>query len=253
MAGRRIFVGDVQGCRVELEYLLARLAFRPDRDRLLPVGDLVNRGPDSLGALRLLRDLDAECVLGNHDLHLLRVAEGTRRLGRGDTIEAVLAAPDRESLLEWLASQPLLRDHGDLYQVHAGLHPAWSDPCAVLTGLDPTRTRDPRVTFATRVRSCSAEGVLPEEESREVADDPHARFRPWDAFYDPGRHGGRRVVFGHWAVRGLVETPAVVGLDTGCVWGGALTAWIAEEDRFVAVPAEDPHRSPGGRARAARG
>lgn len=225
---RRIFIGDIQGCRVELEALLEKLRFDPSTDRLHPVGDLVNRGPDSLGTLRRLRELDARAVLGNHDLHLLRVAEGLRSLSDGDTFGDVLAADDREPLLAWLADQPFLRTSRGVFQVHAGLHPEWSSPKRRLAGIDP---REPHqdTDFATRVRECTAKGEWRAGEGTER--------RPWFEFYDAARHDGRTVVFGHWAARGLVEEPHVRGLDTGCVWGGKLTAWVPEDDRFVSVPA----------------
>jgi bis(5'-nucleosyl)-tetraphosphatase (symmetrical) len=228
---RHLFIGDVQGCRVELEKLLEELDFDPARDALHPVGDLVNRGPDSLGTLRLLRDLDARAVLGNHDLHLLRVAHGTRELRPSDTLDDVLAAPDRDELLAWLRAQPFLREAGDLVQVHAGLHPDWRDPALVLADRDPL-VPDPDTDFATRVRTCSPSGERP------AGDDPSAdpRFAPWfDHLDTPSR---RTIVFGHWAARGLVVRPGLRGLDTGCVWGGRLTAWVAEEDRLADVAAE---------------
>lgn len=230
---RRIFVGDVQGCRSELERLLEAVRFDPAGDRLHPVGDLVNRGPDSLGALRVLRALDAQCVLGNHDVHLLRVAAGKRQLRSGDTLDALLASDERARLLDWLAAQPFLRAHTDLYCVHAALHPAWREPARELAGLDPLGD-DARIEFATRARYCDSSGARP------VHDDPPPGppQRPWYEHYARAAHGGRRVVFGHWAARGLVVTADVIGLDSGCVWGGALSAWIAEEDRIVSVRAE---------------
>jgi len=231
MPSRRIFVGDVQGCRSELEQLLAACRYDPASDALHPVGDLVNRGPDSLGALRLLRDLGAQPVLGNHDVHLLRAAAGLRAPAPLDTLDAVLAAPDRAELLAWLAGQPFVRVFDDLYLVHAGLHPAWTDPLANLADLDPL-ARSHASDFATRVRHCDAAGERPVDDEA-----PPIGFAPWDHFYEPARHGGRRVVFGHWAARGLVRTEKVVGLDSGCVWGGALSAWIPEERRVVSVPA----------------
>jgi bis(5'-nucleosyl)-tetraphosphatase (symmetrical) len=229
---RRIFLGDVQGCRVELERLLELVRFDPARDVLHPVGDLVNRGPDSLGVLRLLHSLGALSVLGNHDLHLLQVAAGTRALRAGDTLADVLAAPEREELLAWLARQPFLRVFPDVLLVHAGLSPAWSDPARVLAGIDPLApTSD--ATFAVRVRWCDAAGRLPRTEDA----DPGPPFRPWHAFYDARLHAGRTLVFGHWAAQGLVVREHLRGLDTGCVWGGKLSAWIAEEDRVLQVDA----------------
>lgn len=234
MTARRIFIGDIQGCREELEALLERCRYDPATDVIHPVGDIVNRGPDSLGALRLCVELGTRPVLGNHDVHLLRTAAGRRQLAAGDTLEPILRAEDREVLLDWLAAQPLVRVFDDIYLVHAGLHPSWTDPAAALTGLDPL-VRNPASDFATRVRLCDAAGTFPPPGSSEEA--PPDGFAPWDAFYRSADHGGRQVVFGHWAARGLVRTGSVIGLDTGCVWGGSLTAWIAEERRIVSVPA----------------
>jgi bis(5'-nucleosyl)-tetraphosphatase (symmetrical) len=230
---RRIFVGDVQGCRTELERLLERVRFDPAGDVLHPVGDLVNRGPDSLGTLRLLVELGALPVLGNHDLHLLHVDAQKRAVRTGDTFTDVLAAPDRAELVAWLAAQPFLRAFPDVLLVHAGLSPAWSDPERVLAGIDP-RSPTQAAIFAVRVRYCDAAGNLPRADDG----DPGPPFRPWHAFHDPARIGGRTCVFGHWAVQGLLVRERLRGLDTGCVWGGELTAWIAEEDRIVQVEAE---------------
>ncbi len=228
---RRIFVGDVQGCREELERLLQKVRFDPEADELLPVGDLVNRGPDSLGALRLLRDLAARGVLGNHDLHFLQVHAGRRSKRRRDTLDELLAADDCDELAGWLARRPFLRVWDDLYLVHAGLHPEWSDPARELDGVDPIEP-GAKAVFAARVRRCDPAGGQPADEDRAAA-----AYRPWFEYYDAAAHGGRTVVFGHWAMRGLVNEPHLRGLDTGCVWGGKLTAWIAEEDRLVHVDA----------------
>lgn len=227
---RRIFVGDIQGCRAELEALLAKVAFDPARDALHPAGDVVNRGPDSLGTLRLLRTLDAQGVLGNHDLHLIRRAHGLVGGRPRDTLDTVLAADDLDALVSWLAAWPFAAGWPDVLLVHAGLSPAWTDPVAYLAGRDPL-VGDADTDFATRVRYCSPIGQRPPR------DDPPPQwpYRPWFEYWrgrDP-----RTVVFGHWARRGLVKERALRGLDTGCVWGGRLTAWIAEEDRLVNVPA----------------
>lgn len=232
MSRRRIFVGDVQGCREELEDLLELLRYDPAGDELHPVGDLVNRGPDSAGVLRLLRGLGAGGVLGNHDLHALRVAAGTREAGRRDTLEGLLAADDRPELLAWLAERPLARGFEDLVCVHAGIHPAWRDPVAALAGIDPLLP-DQRADFATRVRYCASDGTRPEQDWPE----PGPPFVPWYRHWQAREDETRTVVFGHWARAGLVVEARVRGLDTGCVWGRRLTAWIAEEDRLVDVPA----------------
>lgn len=229
---RRIFVGDVQGCGAQLEVLLGELQLGSG-DRLYCVGDLVNRGPDSLGVLRRLRDLDAHIVLGNHDLHLLRIAAGSKSVPKAHPLDVVLRAPDRDVLLDWLLAQPVMRVEHDLVVVHAGVHPAWTDIAAIAPMLNAAvrghglRRLDRNVDFATNVRYCDATGRRPPSDEPP----PAAPFFPWDHFY----RGTRTVVFGHWARRGLVMQPCLRGLDTGCVYGGALTAWIAEEDRLVQV------------------
>lgn len=200
---RRIFVGDIQGCRVQLEQLLAAVNFVAGSDCLIPVGDLVNKGPDSNGVLDLAMELQAEPVLGNHDLHWLAKGRVAQRHE------------------EWLRAQPIVRVFDDLIAVHAGLHPDWDE--SRLTNLT-----EEDVNFAVTVRYCDAQGQLPAKDWP----DPGPPFRPWDEFYK----GEKRVVFGHWARRRLVNRPNCIGLDTGCVYGGELTAWIAEEDRFVQVP-----------------
>jgi bis(5'-nucleosyl)-tetraphosphatase (symmetrical) len=200
---RRIFVGDIQGCREPLERLLRAVAFVRGVDRLLPAGDVVNKGPDSAGTVALLMELGAEPVLGNHDLHWL--AKGRE----GD-----------EAQRAWLASQPVVRIFDDVILVHAGLHPLWDE--VRLRSL----SRDD-VHFAVNVRYVDADGRRPGEDWPP----PGPPFRPWDDFY----RGRKRVVFGHWARRGLVVRPQCIGLDTGCVYGGKLSAWIAEEDRVVQV------------------
>ena len=200
---RRIFVGDIQGCRLQLEQLLAAVDFQVGRDRLIPVGDLVNKGPDSAGVLDLAIELRAEPVLGNHDLYWL--------------------AKDRAEPhhAEWLRDQPIVRVFDDLIAVHAGLHPSWNE--AKLGNLS-----EAEVNFAVNVRYCDAQGNQPAKDWPP----PGPPYRPWDDFY----RGSKRVIFGHWARRRLVQRPQCLGLDTGCVYGGELTAWIAEEDRFVQVP-----------------
>jgi len=243
-AGRRIFVGDVQGCADELEELIAAVEFRPERDELWFVGDLVNRGPRSLDALRCAHELATGVVLGNHDLHLLGIAAGLRKPRRGDTLQEILHAPDRDELLTWLRSQPLLKTWDDLRLVHAGLNPRWSKPEKVAARLERSIARgeipfaDPDLQFLTNVRTCSANGERPKDDAASGK-----RYRAWDSFYK----GRRRVVFGHWAARGLVCTKRVRGIDSGCVWGGELTAWIAEEDRFVSIPAHRVYRRPSAR------
>ena len=237
---RRIFIGDIQGCREELEQLLELLRFDPAADELQPVGDLVNRGPDSLGTLRLLKSLEAQGVLGNHDLHLLRAAKGQRALRKTDTFGDVLGSDEREPLLAWLAQRPFLRAWDDILMVHAGISPLWKDPVTLLEARNPLRP-DAETDFVTRVRYCDREGTRPDFDDPP----PPAPFRPW---YDWPRQPAlreRTLVFGHWAVRGLVIEKSLRGLDSGCVWGKSLSAWIAEEDRVVSVPARRAYASVG--------
>lgn len=237
---RRIFIGDVHGCADELDELLERVAYDPASDAVWFVGDLANRGPHPLRAIRRAREVATGVVLGNHDLHLLGVAAGERDLRPVDTIDAVLEASDREELLAWLRAQPLLVEWEDLILVHAGLSPAWESPRSVAsplergiaTGFIPWENDD--LSFLTRVRKCDADGRVPTRGART------ADLRPWDEFH----RGPRTVVFGHWAARGLVHEEHRRGLDSGCVWGGSLSAWIAEEDRLVSVPARRTYQQP---------
>lgn len=251
----RYAIGDVQGCRQALEALLQQLGFSPGRDQLYFVGDLVNRGPDSLGVLRLVRQLGAAAhtVLGNHDLHLLALHFGTGRGQRnGDTLDDVLAAPDRESLMDWLIARPLVIDdavHGDLF-VHGGVVPEWSlddllanaaaaenalraDPRRFLTemyGNQPDRWSEARtpmerhrftINVLTRMRYCHADGRI-DLKLKGAPDPSHAPWLPW--FEHERRLTDRRLVFGHWSTLGLLRRPGLLALDTGCVWGGQLTA-----------------------------
>jgi bis(5'-nucleosyl)-tetraphosphatase (symmetrical) len=256
----RYAIGDLQGCDEELRSLLGRLKFSPDRDRLWFVGDLVNRGPGSLATLRLVRALgdNAVVVLGNHDLHLLALAHGAHRRRKSDTLDEVLAAPDREALLEWLVTRSLAHAEGGDLMVHAGVVPQWT--CALTLSLaaevGAALRRDPRTLFAhmygndpdrwdnrladmqrlrfiinvlTRLRLCTADGRVDISLKGRPPPSP-SRLRPW---FEHPRRATRdvRVIFGHWSALGLVQLPGVVGLDTGCVWGGALTALDLDADR----------------------
>ena len=232
MSKRRIFVGDIQGCRDELERLLEKLRFDPSADKLHPVGDLVNRGPDSLGTLRLLRDVKAGGVLGNHDVHLLRTSVGARKLGKRDTLDELLEAPDRDELLAWLGKRPWVRGWDDVVCVHAALHPKWKNPVARLEGLD-WREPHPFVDFATHARYCAPSGDQPPSDWPP----PDPPYRAWYEVYREAHPDAPTLVFGHWARNGLVVRDGVRGLDTGCVWGQRLTAWLPDEDRLVHVDA----------------
>ena len=259
----RYAIGDIQGCYDELRELVARTGFSTDRDVLWFVGDLVNRGPRSLEVLRYVRALgdNAVVVLGNHDLHLLALAYSGRRTRKpGDTLGEILEAPDRDALLEWLIHRPLAHydeARRDLL-VHAGLVPQWSvqtaldlareveamlrtDPRSLfdrMYGDQPDQWRDDlegfdRLRFAinvlTRLRVCTADGRI-DLRMKGKPGDARPPFRPWFE-HENRRSRDVRVIFGHWSALGFVRTHGVVGLDSGCVWGGALTAFDLDEER----------------------
>lgn len=251
-------IGDIQGCDRALARLLAQMGFSASRDTVYLLGDLVNRGPDSAAVLRrCMRAGDAiRCLLGNHDLHLLAAAHGARAPAPRDTLSAVLDAPDRNTLLAWLREQPLARTHRHggqtLLMVHAGLLPNWSvadalahahEVHAVLRGADlqaflhamygnrPARWSDALcgnerlrviVNALTRLRFCAPDGAM-DFASAESASAAAPGLIPW--FDVPGRRSaGTLIAFGHWSTLGLLERSDLLGLDTGCVWGGCLTA-----------------------------
>jgi bis(5'-nucleosyl)-tetraphosphatase (symmetrical) len=255
-------IGDVQGCYDELRRLLDHAGFDATRDRLWFVGDLVNRGAQSLETLRFVRALGerAITVLGNHDLHLLARAYGLAKPRADDTLEDVLAAADRDALLDWLRSLPLLHVERDLVMVHAGLLPQWSlakarmlagevesalrgdryrDFFANLYGSEPARWDDSLVgpdrlrvivNAMTRLRFCTAEGVMDFHAKGETDAAPPG-FMPW--FDVPSRASrSHTVVCGHWSALGLRVRADLLALDSGCVWGGALSA-LRLEDRQV--------------------
>ncbi|MFH0945597.1 MAG: metallophosphoesterase [Planctomycetota bacterium] len=235
---RRIFIGDVQGCLEPLERLLRKLRFDPERDRLHLTGDLVNRGPDSLGVLRLARSLDLVAVLGNHDAHLLDVARGRVPMMKSATFVDVLRAPDREELLALLEGLPAMIHLGDLVLVHAAIRPDWGPLDEVAPLLNErlaaahrdghSAFADEDLYFALSARYCTKGGCLPKKDWPA----PERPFRNWVEFLKKRE----TIVFGHHARKGLQQGPGYRGLDTGCVYGGRLTAWIAEEDCFVSVP-----------------
>jgi bis(5'-nucleosyl)-tetraphosphatase (symmetrical) len=262
----RYAIGDVQGCYTELRELLGQLKFSSDRDQLWFVGDLVNRGPQSLEVLRFVRALreNAVTVLGNHDLHLLAVACGSHRKRKADTLDDIFTAPDRDDLLGWLISRPLAyEERGDL-MVHAGLVPQWTvatalalakevesaldtDPRALfenMYGDEPTRWSEmlvgmERLRFAinvlTRLRVCTKDGEVDLKMKGKPAKG-NSRLLPWFDI-ETRRSSGTRVIFGHWSALGLVVRRDVVGLDSGCVWGGALTAFDLDTARPpISVP-----------------
>ncbi len=251
-------IGDIQGCDGALGRLLDTIGFSASRDTVYLLGDLVNRGPDSAAVLRrCMQQGDAiRCLLGNHDLHLLAAAHGARKPSRRDTLASVLDAPDRSALLEWLHHQPLARSHEHsgqtLLMVHAGVVPAWSAADTLaraqevqdvlrspdlpaflhamygntpdhwdddLTGTDRLRVI---VNALTRMRFCSSDGVM-DFESTESASAAPEGLMPW--FNVPGRRtAGTLMAFGHWSTLGWLNRSDLLGLDTGCVWGGCLSA-----------------------------
>jgi bis(5'-nucleosyl)-tetraphosphatase (symmetrical) len=247
-------VGDLQGCDDALERLLAEIGFSPSRGRLVVLGDLVNRGPRSLAVLKRLRGFGdaATCLLGNHDLHLLAVAAGARAMHRDDTFGDVLADGEREACLDWLRHRPLAAEAAGWLCVHAGLAPAWDAATTLalareteqmlagpghqgflrqMYGDAPVRwdaalTGVPRWRFVinvlTRIRLCRADGTL-DLKIKEGAGAAPPGYRPW--FDWPERaSAGQPVACGHWSTLGLVVRPDLLAIDTGCVWGGALTA-----------------------------
>jgi len=235
----RYVVGDVQGCARELERLLQTVHFDPARDELWCAGDLVNRGPDSLATLRLWRDVGGNGVIGNHEVYTLCARSG-RWPRKRDTLQDLYDAPDADVLLGSLRALPalaFLASDGrgpDAWLVHGGLHPQWSDLSEVATTLnaephDDDWLESDAVSFATRVRCCDRQGNRSKYD-REPGGCPEG-FWPWDALREPGT----LVVHGHWARRGHYRSAVALGLDSGCVYGGPLTAWCQQEDRIIEV------------------
>ena len=255
-------IGDVQGCYAELRALLESIHFDERRDRLWFVGDLVNRGPDSLRVLRFVKRLGAHAVtvLGNHDLHLIALARGHGRKRSDDTLDAVLRAPDSDELIDWMRNLPLLHVAEGHVMVHAGLLPQWSVVQArALAGEVEDRLRGPRhgeflasmygskpdqwrddlggidrlrviVNAMTRMRFCSTQGRM-EFKTKGESNRAPPGYAPW--FDVPGRaSAGETIICGHWSALGLKLLPNLIALDAGCVWGGQLTA-IRFEDRAV--------------------
>lgn len=259
-------IGDIQGCLGPFDCLLQRIGFEPARDTLWLVGDLVNRGPDSLGVLRRVHALRDSCrvVLGNHDLHLLAVAAGVIAPRRKDTFGDILAAPDRDTLLGWLQRQPLLQyDAGrHLAMTHAGIPPQWSlfdamrlarevedalagpaaaayfadmygnEPAVWDEALAGTARLRTITNYFTRMRFIDAHGAL-DLTSKEGLGTAPAGYAPWFAAASR-RTGDLRLLFGHWAaLEGKVDVPGIDAMDTGCVWGNCLTALELDSGRRV--------------------
>jgi bis(5'-nucleosyl)-tetraphosphatase (symmetrical) len=261
-------IGDLQGCAHEAALLVERIDAAAPGAQLVFVGDLINRGPDSLAALRLVRALAqqgrARALLGNHDLHLLAVACGARSAARSDTLDAILAAPDRAALLDWLRQCPLaLQEKGHLL-VHGGVAPQWTaaqtlalafEVAQVLRapgwegflgqmyGNQPARWDDSLhglarlrciVNGLTRMRFCAPDGSMDFELKESGAPPAGSGLLPW--FELPGRRTQDvTVVFGHWSALGLLMRPGVIGLDSGCVWGGKLSAVCLDDHSLLQV------------------
>lgn len=266
-------IGDLQGCLEDFRCLLKTIRFNPDRDQLWLAGDLVNRGPDSLGTLRLCHDLrdNLITVLGNHDLHLLAVLDGAVACKRKDTFGDILTAPDRQPLAQWLLSCPLLHENDDYVLTHAGIYPLWNlqqartfaaeveavlrDPArrrpyfTHMYGNMPSRWDDAlqgtdrwRVitNFFTRLRLIDDHGhidLIHKESLTAKPDHLHA----WYAF--PGRvEIEKTILFGHWAaLQGNTQRSDIIGLDTGCVWGNTLTAYCLDDQRTVSCQCHHSH------------
>ena len=262
-------IGDVQGCFEPLQRLLAAIRFEPDRDRLWLVGDLVNRGPDSLGVLRwAAADASVSTVLGNHDLHLLARWAGVRPPGVRDTLDDLLGAPDCDNLMDWLRRRPLLLHRDGQLLVHAGLLPSWSIAQALdrafevetaLRGPDyraflatlheplpsPQAAAEPgparlhvSAAVLTRLRACTADGV-PALAYTGAADGCPDGTAPWFT-WPTDRPQATRILFGHWAALGARRGAGWAALDSGCVWGRALTAMRLADGATVSVPAAPP-------------
>lgn len=262
-------IGDIQGCFEALERMLELIRFDPTEDRLWFVGDLVNRGPDSLATLRFIKDLGerAITVLGNHDLHLLTVAAGHARLHKGDTVQDILDAPDREDLLHWLRTRKLMHAQDGWAMVHAGLLPQWTieqalelagevehvlagpdhlDLLGAMYGNQPDAWRDDLtghdrlrviINAMTRLRLCTRTGQMDFKHKSAPRLLPAGHF-PWYAV--PGRaSAGRYIVFGHWSTLGLHAADDVVALDSGCLWGNALSAMRLADRKIFQIDCRD--------------
>ena len=265
-------IGDVQGCDDELGELFTLMRFDINVDRVYFVGDLVNRGPKSAEVLRRVKALAdvgvADCVLGNHDFFLIMAFEGFSKLHDGDTLDQVLTQPDARELVDWLRLRPALIEVGKNVVVHAGLLPAWTVADAnvlareieqqlrgpnyreflrTLFGNEPRVWHDNLTGVAryravvnafARLRFCTAFSEIEFHEKREAAFAPSG-YSPWHAL--PGRRScSEHVIAGHWSSEGLRLLPTVSLLDSGCLWGGALTAKRLDDGAIYQVPSRQP-------------
>ncbi len=263
-------IGDVQGCYDELCALLQKIKFNPKQDKLIFAGDLVNRGPKSLEVLRLVKSFakSAKVILGNHDLYLLAVAFGYLPLGKKDTLQQILNAPDKDELMKWLRHQRFLYSHKKHVVTHAGIPPIWSlkkakhlalelefvlqtDMCfqhfmSNLFGNEPNQWNNELeginrwrciANYFTRMRLCNAEGRLDLNFKDELMQKPNG-FDAWFNFPNPKIDSEYILIFGHWAaLNGKTNNPRCINLDTGCVWGGQLSAYCIDNKEFYRVDA----------------
>ena len=258
-------IGDIQGCVMPLEQLLERIEFDPGKDRLWLTGDLVNRGPNSLATLQLIRSF-GDCVvsvLGNHDLHFLAVASGVQRPRRGDTLATLMKSPELDEIVDWIRHRPLMHCDNSVkaIMVHAGIYPGWSRKQAMARASEveaalrsddyvdfirsmygnrpskwsPDLARKDRLRFIvntfTRMRYCDRKGNLNLAQKGPPGSQPK-RYRPWFE-HDGMKCRSWRIVFGHWASLGCHQMGRFISLDSGCVWGERLTAARLDE-RFYA-------------------
>jgi hypothetical protein len=214
---RRLFVGDVHGCRVELEMLLEKFAYRPGKDHLISLGDILGKGPDALGCLKLCRDLKATVIMGNHDAYLLKASQmhlEERSPKQQQYMESLGSEP--EPWLKYVGSWPYWMEYPDLFAVHAGFIPGYARPESMPKAL------------LLKIRTWDGIG----DQLSCKTDPAWFECHTWE----------KPIIFGHWAERGLVDLPDFHGLDTGCVYGRQLTGWCPEENRYIQVPARMTYR-----------
>ncbi len=261
-------IGDIQGCYYAFQKLLESINFNPKVDALWLVGDVVNRGAHSLAVLRWCYEHQdsIQMVLGNHDLHTIAVAHGIRKPNRSDTIQSIIEAPDADTLLTWLRQQPLIVSNENYVMVHAGLLPQWQisdalsyakeveyalqseqyvDFLSNMYGNTPNSWQDNLVGYErlrvivnamTRMRVCTPDGALDFSFKGELKDVPNGYF-PWFDF--PNRAPFQQIIiFGHWSALGLQQRENIVALDTGCLWGGKLTAICLETKEITQVSSD---------------
>jgi bis(5'-nucleosyl)-tetraphosphatase (symmetrical) len=268
-------IGDLQGCFRSLESLLAAIRFDQEKDQLWFAGDLVNRGPDSIGCLRYVRALGdaAICVLGNHDLHLLAVVHGVRAHGAFDALKGILDAPDAPELFEWLRGRPLLHVGGHVAMVHAAMSPEWNPETAIAAARDVERTlRGPdfvgllrtmygdtplrwsdakstqerhryTINALTRARCFDASGAM----DLRFKGPPESLPKDHHAWYDmlQAEWHGTTILAGHWSAAGIRTGQGYVMLDSGCVWGGSLSAYCIDTGKITSVPCAPGDRASG--------